>query len=61
MPFNLASTRMTFIPMLVVGGLTVASLAVLTSAWGRCLLLARRGLTSFQGDSLLLGVKRTQC
>jgi hypothetical protein len=34
MPFNLASTRMTFIPMLVVGGLTVASLAVLTSAWG---------------------------
>lgn len=34
MPFNLASTRMTFVPLLVVGALTVASLVVLTSAWG---------------------------
>ena len=34
MPFNLASTRSTFVPLLVVGALTVASLAVLTSAWG---------------------------
>ena len=34
MPFNLARTRMTFVPLLVVGALTVASLVVLTSAWG---------------------------
>ena len=34
MPFNLTSTRRAFVPLLVVGALTVASLAVLTSAWG---------------------------
>lgn len=32
MTFNL--TKMTFVPLLVAGSLTVASLAVLTSAWG---------------------------
>ena len=30
----LTSARTTFIPLLVVGGLALASLAVLTSAWG---------------------------
>jgi len=34
MPFDLTSTRAKFLPLIVVGCLTLASLAVLTSAWG---------------------------
>ena len=34
MPSNLTNNRRAFVPLLVVGALTVASLAVLTSAWG---------------------------
>ena len=34
MPFDLTNTRTKFLPLIVVGCLTLASLAVLTSAWG---------------------------